>query len=149
MAARTLPHNTEAEAAILGGIILRGDQALFDVLDVVREEDFYVPAHQAVFRAMRALSEKREPIDTVTLEAQLRASDELKLVGGIESLSRLADRYATSRNITHHAEMVRRTATIRNLVIITREIAERSEERRVGKEWRCGWTEGSSKRNER
>ena len=49
---------------------------------------------------------------------------EPKLVGGIEALSRLADRYATSRNITHHAEMVRRTATIRNLVIITKEIAE-------------------------
>ncbi|MDC0718833.1 replicative DNA helicase [Nannocystis bainbridge] len=124
MAGRTLPHNSEAEAAILGGIILRGDQALLDVLDVVREEDFYVPSHQAVFRAMRALSEKREPIDTVTLEAQLRASDELKLVGGIEALSRLADRYATSRNITHHAEMVRRTATIRNLVVVTKEIAE-------------------------
>ncbi|MFY0532668.1 replicative DNA helicase [Nannocystis pusilla] len=118
------PHNSEAEAAILGGIILRGDQALLDVLDVVREEDFYVPAHQAVFRAMRALSEKREPIDTVTLEAQLRASDELKLVGGIEALTRLADRYATSRNITHHAEMVRRQATIRNLVVVTKEIAE-------------------------
>jgi replicative DNA helicase len=121
---RTLPHNQEAEAAILGGIILRGEQALFDVLDVVREEDFYVPGHQAVFRAMRALSEKRDPIDPVTLEAQLRASDELKLVGGIEALTRLADRYATSRNITHHAEMVRKAATTRNLVIAAREIAE-------------------------
>lgn len=124
MAGRTLPHNSEAEAAILGGIILRGDQALYDVLDVVREEDFYVPAYQAVFRAMRALAERREPIDTVTLEAQLRATDELKLVGGLEALSRLADRYATSRNITHHAEMVRRTATVRNLVVTAREIAE-------------------------
>ncbi|HEY8379958.1 MAG TPA: DnaB-like helicase N-terminal domain-containing protein, partial [Nannocystis sp.] len=115
MAGRTLPHNAEAEAAILGGIILRGEQALYDVLDIVREEDFYVPAHQAVFRAMRVLAEKREPIDPVTLETRLRATDELKLVGGIEFLSRLADRYATSRNITHHAEMVRRAATVRNL----------------------------------
>ena len=121
---RTLPHNQEAEAAILGGIILRGEQALNDVLDIVREEDFYHPAHQAIFRAMRTLSEKREPIDTVTLETQLRASNELKLVGGIEFLNRLSDRYATARNITHHAEMVRRAATVRNLVVAASEIAE-------------------------
>ena len=121
---RTLPHNIEAEAAILGGVILRGEQALNEVLDIVRDEDFYHPAHQAIFRAMRALSEKREPIDTVTLEAQLRSSNELKVVGGIEILNRLSDRYATARNITHHAEMVRRTATIRNLVVVASEIAE-------------------------
>ena len=39
--ARTLPHNNEAEAAILGGILLRGQQALNDVLDIVSEDDFY------------------------------------------------------------------------------------------------------------
>jgi replicative DNA helicase len=122
--ARTLPHNNEAEAAILGGILLRGEQALYDVMDIVREEDFYNPAFQAIYKAMATLAERREPIDVVTLEAQLRAVDQLKVAGGIEALNKLGDRYATSQNIAHHAEMVRRAAMVRNLVITAREIAD-------------------------
>lgn len=124
MSGRTLPNNIEAEAAILGGILLRGDLALNEVLDVVREEDFYDPRFKAVFAAMRALSEKREPIDVITLENQLKISNELKLVGGIEALTRLSDRYSTSQNIAHHAELVRRTAMLRKLVVTAREVAD-------------------------
>jgi len=122
--ARTLPHNNEAEAAILGGILLRGQQALNDVLDIVTEDDFYNTAHQAIFKAMKALDERREPIDVVTLEAQLRAVGELKVAGGLEALNKLGDRYATSQNIVHHAELVRRASMVRNLVITAREVAE-------------------------
>ena len=126
--ARQLPHNTEAEAAILGGILLRGEQALNEVMDVIRDEDFYNPASQAIYRAMMALSERREPIDVVTLDAQLRAVDQHKVAGGLEALNRLGDRYATSHNITHHAEMVRRASMVRNLVIAAREVADEGME---------------------
>ena len=126
--ARTLPHNNEAEAAILGGILLRGQQALNDVMDVVREDDFYNTAHQAIFKAMKVLDERREPIDVVTLEAQLRAVGELKVAGGLEALNKLGDRYATSQNIVHHAELVRRASMVRNLVITAREVAEEGME---------------------
>ena len=57
------------------------DDVLNDVLDIVREDDFYNTAHQAIFKAMKALDERREPIDVVTLEAQLRAVGELKVAG--------------------------------------------------------------------
>jgi len=121
---RPLPHNQEAEAAVLGGILLRGESALFDIQDVVREEDFYIPRHQAVYKAMLTLAERKEPIDVVTLESQLRAVGDMKLVGGIEVLNRLSDRYATSHNIVHHSEQIRKLANIRNLVITAREVAE-------------------------
>jgi replicative DNA helicase len=121
---RTLPHNAEAEAAVLGGVLLRGEQALYDVQDVVRDEEFYVPAFQAVFKAMTILAERQEPIDIVTLESQLRGTGQLRIAGGIEALTRLSDRYATSHNIVHHAELIRKTATVRNLVIAAREVAE-------------------------
>ncbi|MCA9636850.1 MAG: replicative DNA helicase [Myxococcales bacterium] len=122
--AKQLPNNREAEAAVLGGILLRGEQALNDILDQVSADDFYNPANQAIFRAMTTLAERREPIDIITLEAQLRATDTLRLVGGIEALSKLGDRYATSHNIGHHAELVRRAAVLRNLAVTAREIAE-------------------------
>jgi len=120
---KPLPHNKEAEAAVLGGILLRND-ALGDVVSIVGENDFYVPAHRSVFKAMVKLSDRGQPIDIVTLEHQLRAVDELGLIGGIEGLGKLADRYASSHNITHHAELIRQTASIRNLVVAAQEIAE-------------------------
>ncbi|MCA9662498.1 MAG: replicative DNA helicase [Myxococcales bacterium] len=121
---RQLPNNREAEAAVLGGILLRGVNALNDVIDVISADDFYHPANKAIFEAMSTLAQRNEPIDVITLEAQLRATDTLRLVGGIEALSRLGDRYATSHNITHHADLVRRAAVLRNLAVAASEIAE-------------------------
>ncbi|TPV94209.1 MAG: replicative DNA helicase [Myxococcales bacterium FL481] len=121
---RTLPHNSEAESAVLGGVLLRGREALIDVQDVLGAEDFYIPANQAVFNAMIALDQSGDPIDVITLESRLRARDELKLVGGIEALGRLADRYATSHNIDAHARLVRDAAMVRRLVVAAREVAE-------------------------
>ncbi len=80
---RTLPHRPEAENAVLGGILLRGREALGEVLELITEEDFYQPRAQAVFRAMRILEERGEPIDVITHETQLRRTGELELVGGI------------------------------------------------------------------
>ncbi|NVB36881.1 replicative DNA helicase [Pseudenhygromyxa sp. WMMC2535] len=120
---RTLPHRAEAENAVLGGILLRGRDALGEVLELITEEDFYQPRAQAVFRAMRILEERGEPIDVITLEAQLRRTGELELVGGIEGLARF-DRYATAHNIKAHAELVLESSRIRNLVVVAREIAE-------------------------
>lgn len=120
---RTLPHRPEAENAVLGGVLLRGRDALCEVQNFVREADFYQPRTRAVFRAMQLLEERGEPIDVVTLESQLRRTGELELVGGIVGLARL-DRYATAHNIKAHAELIREAAQVRNLVVVTREIAE-------------------------
>jgi replicative DNA helicase len=105
--ARTLPHNNEAEAAILGGILLRGEQALNDVMDIVREDDFYNPAHQAIFKAMKTLASAASRSTWSRSRPSCGRWISCKVVGGIEALNRLGDRYATSHNITHHAEMVR------------------------------------------
>ena len=112
--ARPLPHNKEAEAAVLGGILLRND-AINEVVSVVSEDDFYVPAHRAVYRSMTKLADRGQPIDIVTLEHQLKAADELNLVGGLEGLGKLSDRYASSHNIGAHAEIVRQTAAVRKV----------------------------------
>ncbi|MBK6922186.1 MAG: replicative DNA helicase [Deltaproteobacteria bacterium] len=124
---RPLPHNKEAESAVLGGVLLR-NEALGDVIASITDEDFYVPAHRAVFRAMVKLSDRGQPIDIVTLESQLRATDEMNLVGGIEGLGRLADRYASSHNVGAYAELVRQSAAVRNLVVAAQEIAEEGRE---------------------
>ncbi len=124
---RPLPHNKEAESAVLGGVLLRND-ALGDVASIIGEDDFYVPAHRAIYRAMVKLSDRGQPVDLVTLESQLRAADELGLVGGLEGLAKLADRYASSHNVGAYAELVRQSAAVRNLVVAAQEIAEEGRE---------------------
>jgi len=125
--ARPLPHNKEAEAAVLAGILLR-NEALNDVITVIDEEAFYVPAYKSVFKAMTKLADRGQPLDPITLEHQLRATDELGLVGGLEGLGKLADRYASSHHVAHHAELVRQTASIRRLVQTAQDIAEEGRE---------------------
>ena len=121
--AKPLPHNKEAEAAVLGAVMLR-NEALNEVVTIVTEDDFYVPAHRAVFRGMTKLADRGQPIDIVTLEHQLRTTDELGLIGGLEGLGKLADRYPSSHNIVHHAGLVAQSASIRKLVVACQEIAE-------------------------
>ncbi|MEX1363902.1 MAG: replicative DNA helicase [Nannocystaceae bacterium] len=125
--ARPLPNNKEAEAAVLAGILLR-NEALNDVIAIIDEDAFYVPAYRAVFRAMSKLSDRGQPIDPVTLEHQLRATDELGLVGGLEGLGKLADRYASSHHVASHAELVRQTSSIRKLVQTASDIADEGRE---------------------
>ncbi len=121
---RTLPHRKEAEAAVLGGILLNGRSALDEVRSIIRrEDDFHVPGYQAVFRAMCVLDERGQPLDVVTLHAQLMRTGELEMVGGIEGLSRL-DRHATAHNIKAHAELVVEAAQQREMVLIAQEVAE-------------------------
>src|SRR5690606_17802330 len=121
---RTLPHNSEAEGSVIGAILLKGQEALGEVIDLIKPEDFYVPAFQALFKAMVGLQERGEPIDVVTLEASLRATEELRLVGGIERIVELSDRYTTAHNVAAHADLIRQKAHVRNLVIAAREIAD-------------------------
>jgi replicative DNA helicase len=121
---RALPHNAEAEAAVLGGVLLRGRDALLDIHEYLDAEDFYMPAYQSVYRAMLALDADDQPIDVVTLEARLKARGELRLVGGIEGLSKLGDRYATTHNIRAHAKLIREAALVRSLIVTAREIAQ-------------------------
>jgi replicative DNA helicase len=122
-APRTLPHNSEAEAAILSAVLLKGRDVLSECLLLIKDDDFYVPAHAAIFKAMMTLDDRGEPIDPITLESQLRSTEELKLVGGIEGLSRFADRYVSTHNVAAHADLVRQASRVRNLVIAAREIS--------------------------
>lgn len=122
MALRSLPQRPEAEDAVLGGILLRGADGLAEVADV-RPDDFYRPRSVAIYRAMQALAERGDPIDTITLEAQLRRAGELDLVGGIVGLARL-DQHASAHHLRAHARLVLEAARARRLVQFGAELAD-------------------------
>ncbi len=102
---RVLPHNLDAEASILGGILLK-NEALSEI-DQLQPEDFYDPKHREVFAAMRELEAKSRPIDPITLEEELKRTGKLAAVGGLGFLSELLGRVPTADNIKHHANIVR------------------------------------------
>ena len=102
---RVLPHNVEAEASILGGIILRND--VLTQLDTIEVEDFYDNRHKVVFQAIRNLEATARPIDVVTLEVEIEKAGKLDAIGGIAFLGELALRVPTADNVEHYAHIVR------------------------------------------
>src|SRR6185503_12060088 len=112
---RVLPHNLDAEASVLGGILLRND--VLSQLDTLEVDDFYDPRHKAVFAAMRNLEATAKPIDLVTLEAELQKIGKLDAIGGVAFLGELALRVPTPENVSHYAEIVSDKHAARKLML--------------------------------
>src|SRR5262245_51698403 len=87
---RVPPHSLEAEAAVLGGILL-DNQQLDRMVEMLKPEDFYVPANRSVFEAMVDLFGAAQPIDVVTLTNRLQEKERLAAIGGASYIARLLD----------------------------------------------------------
>lgn len=123
------PQNLEAEACVLGGILLDND-AINRVLEILAPEDFYRESHRKIFRAMTDLSERNEPADIITLSDLLKARGELDSVGGAAYLASLTDLIPTAANIGYYGRIVREKAILRHLISAATEIATRGFEER-------------------
>jgi replicative DNA helicase len=121
------PHNEEAEASVLGAILLT-EQALDGVvLEVgLRPDHFYRPRHQLIFRSMIRLKEKAEPeaVDALTVSDDLRRAGELEQAGGEAYLHSLPTVVPAVGAVMHYARIVRDDALLRSLLGTTREIQD-------------------------
>jgi len=123
------PHSLEAEAAVLGGVLL-DNTALDRIAELLIAEDFYREAHRKIYRAATDLSQRSEPIDLLTLTEALKTRGELADVGGAGYVSELADRALSAANIQYHARIVREKAILRGLITTASEIVSRGYEAR-------------------
>lgn len=112
---RLPPQSLEAEASVLGGILLE-NEAINRVLEVLREGDFYREAHRRIFAAAVALYERSEPIDLLTLSETLKNRGELDAVGGIEYLNSLVNSVPTAANIYYYARIIKEKSVLRKLI---------------------------------
>ncbi len=112
---RNPPHSREAEESVLGAILLSED-AVNEVMDRIHPEDFYVPAHQAIFESMRELFDTSQAIDAVTVSETLRRRGELEKVGGVQYLTRLVDIVPSTSNVVYYAGIVEDHAKRRELI---------------------------------
>ncbi len=112
---QTPPQNLEAERSVLGGI-LRDNDAIVSVLQLVSAEDFYLESHRKIFRAMADLADRWEPVDLITLSDLLQATGELDGAGGSAGIASLAELVPTAANIAHYARIVKGYSQRRNLI---------------------------------
>jgi replicative DNA helicase len=109
------PHNLEAEASLLGAILIDAD-ALVKIADIISAEDFYDPRHQHIYEAIVALYERRSPIDVLTLADQLKSTGFLDMVGGASYLTELTNFVPTAAHVEQYADIVAQKAMRRRLI---------------------------------
>ncbi len=119
--ARLPPQNLEAERSVLGSILLDND-AFAQITDQIQEEDFYREAHRKIFSAMRAMAEKGEAIDYLTLGEHLKTHGQLEEVGGPAAITALTDEVPSAANVQHYARIVADKALARRLIHASSEI---------------------------
>jgi replicative DNA helicase len=112
---RQPPQDLTAEQSVLGGMLLSKD-AIADVVEVLRPDDFYRPAHQTVYDTILDLYGRGEPADAVTVSAELQRRGELIRLGGAPYLHTLIATVPTAANAAYYAEIVAEKATLRRLV---------------------------------
>ncbi|POM26339.1 Replicative DNA helicase [Actinomadura rubteroloni] len=112
---RTPPHDIAAEQGVLGGMLLSQD-AIAEVVEVLRTADFYRPAHQILYDAVLDLYGRGEPADAVTVAGELTKRGEIGRVGGAPYLHTLISSVPTAANAGYYAKIVRERSVLRKLV---------------------------------
>ena len=112
---RLPPQSLEAEQSVLGAILIDRD-AVIEVAEFLRAEDFYRQANGRIYAAILDLFERREPIDIVTVAEALERREELEAVGGRAYLSSLSNETPTAVHAAQYARIVERKAVLRNLI---------------------------------
>lgn len=120
---RMLPQNVPAEEAVLGGILIY-NEALNQVLSLIKDRDFYLDKHQWIFETMLELEKESEPVDVLSVANRLGIKDKERLdkIGGVAYLATLADRIPTAANITYYAKIIREKSIVRQLIKVGTEI---------------------------
>jgi len=120
---RQLPHNNEAEQAILGALLIY-PKVVSTVYDKdLQQDDFYLEAHKRIFNVMQELSDEAKPIDPTSTISKLQDKEELSLVGGADYILVLSDSAVTSANVGYYIEIVKNKADARRLIETAEKIA--------------------------
>jgi replicative DNA helicase len=120
---RVPPHNVEAEESVLGSMLLSKD-AIAEVLELLREEDFYRPGHRTVFRSVLELYGHGDAVDAVTVAQELRRNGSLADIGGAPFLHTLVASVPTAANAAYYARIVKEAGVLRRLIDVGTQIVQ-------------------------
>ncbi len=112
----TLPHNAEAEEAVIACCLLDDSPANYNsVTELVSADDFYIHRNQCIFGALGKLADASLPVDEIHLTEQLTRDDNLDAVGGVTSIYSIMDRVETSMQMHHYAKIVKEKSNLRKM----------------------------------
>jgi replicative DNA helicase len=115
------PQNLEAEASLLGSLLLDTD-SIINVADIINSADFYDERHRLIFDAILHLYEKRRPIDVLTVTNRLTEEKFLETAGGAAYVSELVSLVPSAAHAVHYAEIVHKKGTLRRLIQASQDI---------------------------
>src|SRR5947209_385573 len=117
------PQALDAERAVLAAMLLDRD-AVSVAVEMLTAANFYRVAHQKIFAAILALSERNESADLITLGEELRKRGDLDAVGGPAALSQILEYATTAVNLDQHLVLVRSKSLLRDLIKAASEIQQ-------------------------
>lgn len=120
---RTPPHDISAEQGVLGGMLLSQD-AIAEVVEILRTPDFYRPAHQIIFDTILDLYGRGDPADAVTVAGELTKNGDIGRIGGAPYLHTLISHVPTAANAGYYARIVHERAILRRLVEVGTRIVQ-------------------------
>ena len=110
-----MPQDASAEASVLSAMLVSSD-VLQECLVELDEQDFYIPSNQKIFGAMHRLFDRSQPVDPISLADYLNSTGDLERVGGRAYLVELSGNTFALASWRHHAEILRRDSTLRNII---------------------------------
>ena len=127
---KELPYSTEAEKAVLGGIMLKNET--WDIISgLVKEEDFHKEEHRLIYRTIHDLQDAGKPIDVITVQEAIEGNGDLpKLInsGGKDYLTLLAKETPSVANIQSYADIIKQRSNLRRLIIAADNISKIAKE---------------------
>lgn len=110
-----IPQNLEAEEAVLGAVLVNPN-TLIKVVEILKPESFYKPAHRYVYEAMIQLFNQNERIDIVSVSDVLNFNSKLEVIGGRAFINDLSFKTITTSNIEYYAKIIQEKAIKRALI---------------------------------
>jgi replicative DNA helicase len=118
---KVMPQAIPLEEAVLGAVMLDKD-GFPSIIEILRSETFYLPAHQEIFNVMSTLFGKSQPIDLLTVHEALKKNGKLEEIGGISYLMQLTNKVASAANIEFHARIIAQKFIQRELINVSTRI---------------------------
>ena len=117
------PHDTEAEQAVIGSM-LTDREAIISAIEVLKIDDFYREDNKTIYEAILNLYNRAEPVDIITLKAELASMGKLEAVGGLEYLAELPEKVPTTSNVDKYIKIVEEKSLMRNLIKTANDIIQ-------------------------
>lgn len=127
---RIPPHNDDAEKSVLGSILLDKD-ALFEVLEFLKADDFYSEMHKEIYGSVVDLYRKNEPVDTLTVSEELKQRKTLEMVGGRAYIAYLSTVVPSTSNAAQYGKIVAEKALLRRLISTSSDIMEKGYQEKI------------------